>query len=806
MALRSMRLSAPIALLALAFGGCGQDPVEVVPPTFEQPGDIAFVCVEQTFEGGELSDSALRPLSECNGFTGEETVPPTGTGTLRVLVGLVTQQAAGEVGAVDFQAERVIDANETVPGFTFTRVGQFPTAIVVPPTDPSKTYVATYGSRRVEYYDTDIFRGELAGGASSGFVPLPGGPTDMVLSPDEATLYAAVPSAGLIVPVEIGAAGALVEIAMDAAVAPGAVTELPAPFPGAPTDYEFICPARQVGVPDASRVRTTTMSLGTVAQPHQLLVVDDVLLVADQALPLIYRFQIEVDGALTELAPLAPGVPIERMAVSPVVPVAAPDAGSSEVARYLYAIDATDQSVLVMDYLEGSTTFGAVLPVRVGDGDADRLRLAGSATALDIIQFGFDPADPSYCAAPTGNEGPFTLRGVFLAVGLGNGFLELVDVVDLDGPCRVQECVSGEAADAEDWVFVQRHRPRVGTSSSDEGVETRGTPRLTVDGVTQLSTADEERIDGLAPVECPAGQSPAFGQQICASADPWSLRQETWRATWEGTIPGTTALARRDGDRVILPDGAADFFCDRGVLGRTDAAASGLGNDDPEAGYTGDWVVVTSEPDESKRGIAACEPYFAPDTGAEPERLELPILEAFEGELQVFIDGPEQDILDSCYDTFFGISVRLDQAFLVTGSVTGFLHRVVADETTGACRVDTVGQPIVPSDPSTYRNGRAFAGTPGDPPLVRDYENPFVSFAFDVLSITEEAELQFALTGVAAPLAVPVGLRVNRPSVPTIVEQVVYSPTDGHLYVIESSSSSLVRYEVGEFQLDRVYE
>ena len=33
-------------------------------------------------------------------------------------------------------------------------------------------------------------------------------------------------------------------------------------------------------------------------------------------------------------------------------------------------------SVLVMDYLEGSATFGAVLPVHVGEGRWDRIRLA----------------------------------------------------------------------------------------------------------------------------------------------------------------------------------------------------------------------------------------------------------------------------------------------------------------------------------------------------------------------------------------------------------------------------------------------
>ncbi|MEZ4288062.1 MAG: hypothetical protein R3A47_07940 [Polyangiales bacterium] len=54
--------------------------------------------------------------------------------------------------------------------------------------------------------------------------------------------------------------------------------------------------------------------------------------------------------------------------------------------RYLYAIDATDGSVLVVDYTAESSTFGAVLGVRSGSDITDRLDIGvGAARALTVL-------------------------------------------------------------------------------------------------------------------------------------------------------------------------------------------------------------------------------------------------------------------------------------------------------------------------------------------------------------------------------------------------------------------------------------
>ncbi|MCA9506574.1 MAG: hypothetical protein KC616_26040, partial [Myxococcales bacterium] len=123
---------------------------------------MAFFCFDSAAR-------ALRPLADCNG---RDTGDPVG------LTGLVTQTARGEVATVDLRVNVVLDADVRVPGYTFVRVGEVPTALVVPPDDPSVTYIADFGSRRVEWVPTDRFRPELVSTATvtAGFVSLPDGP------------------------------------------------------------------------------------------------------------------------------------------------------------------------------------------------------------------------------------------------------------------------------------------------------------------------------------------------------------------------------------------------------------------------------------------------------------------------------------------------------------------------------------------------------------------------------------------------------------------------------------------------------
>ena len=817
-----MRFALSITLLAAL--ACGQDPTVVTPATFERPGAIAFVCVD-------TETSALVVRNLCEGVSGT-------TDDRYALVGLVTQTASGEVGAIDLRVRRVIDADPRVPGFTFTRVGELPSGIAVAADEPGVTYVAAYGSRTVEWYPTAIFLGDGVPSAGvQGRVELAGGPTDLVLSPDGALAFVAVPEMGTVVPIAINSDRSLGDATGD--LVPTVPADLPVPVAGAPTDYGFVCAAEggtvALGTPDPADVRTELLATGASAEPHRLLVVDnpegmaDELLVADRQLPLIYRYTIEAGGTLTERDPLAPGVPIRDLAVSPIVPAGPP--GTSGTTRYLYAIDDTDQSVLVMDYDTASPTFGAVLPVSFGLEFSDRLRLAGKANALDVIARGYDPSAPEYCTTADGEQSPLELRGVFLAVGLANGSIQIVDVVDLDGPCRGFACTPDDAraADNDEYVYIQRHRPRVANFVTTP-LGTLGSPVFTVDGVGRAadSVDGEESLVGLVPVTCPSGQTHVFGELVCATEDPWALRTERWTATYEGTIPGTTELARysevevevRPGetriDRTFTLQGGRDVLCDRGVLGRLNMGAVPEG--EPEFGYAFDTLVVTTEPPEGSRADDSCRNFFEPGPGDTYERryIQFPIRQSFADRLVIepALAGQDISFFDRCYDTseFVGISVRLEQAFLVSGSQTGFLHRVVTREADGSCQIDLVGQPVNPTDPSTFVNGRALNGSvvnpEVDPPLTEPapYQNPYIAFALDAIAVNDEAQLAIDLTGTPALFSVPVGARPGRQPVIAIVQDVVYSAVDERLYVLDSNSSSLVQYRVGGFQVSNVFE
>ena len=82
---------------------------------------------------------------------------------------------------------------------------------------------------------------------------------------------------------------------------------------------------------------------------------------------------------------------------------------------------------------------------------------------------------------------------------------------------------------------------------------------------------------------------------VCASADPWSSPSQTWSGEWEGQLPFAVSAGRFDTSDGTLFVGTGVSFCEWGVLGENDVAASGLSADDPLAGYVGDRLVFTGE-------------------------------------------------------------------------------------------------------------------------------------------------------------------------------------------------------------------
>ncbi len=860
-----MRVYLLVSLLVLGFG-CRQNPTVVVPPSFERPGAVAFFCVD-------VGSSSIVPLAECEGLDGVSTED-------RALTALVAQTASGEVASVDLRLDRIIDADLRVPGFTFKRVGEVPTAIVVNPLNPVVTYVASFGSRRVEYYDTADFREDVDRGAglaatATPWVELPDGPTDLVLSPDGAALYAALPTLGAVAILPINPDGSLGTL--DAPDDPSAYTLVPvtapdplpvataarrAPFDARPVacsegedprplgvlwtgqscvalegcgcegadcdalfqdagglaaidrcrsafpTYERVCPTNiELRRPTLETPTQVMPAPGTPPAPMGLELDGDTLLVLDQALPLIHRFS-ATSAALTPLEPFAPGVPVRDVALTPEVPrIVGGDA--SDVERFLYAIDATDGSVLVLDALEGSPTFGAVLPVHGGAGAPDRVRLLDRARTIEVLTPGFPGA---YCdlEAPEAAAAPDRLRGVFVAAGLGNGLVEIVDVHDLDATCRGGDTnCEGPPVASDVRVFIRRHAPRIG-SYVTTAAATIGTPTFSLEGNTGRLTntgASESGGPGLEPGTCPPFFAEAFPNAagamplICSVAEPWSARQERWQATWEGPIPGArSGFAHFGADDRTIELGSVRF-CARGVLGRDDVAGAGLDEAEPEFGYGGDQLLVVSDPPDSKRDDPTCEPFFLDENGAR-EELPMEIVQSMQ-ERVVVAEIPER--VRRCYTNDDGVSVlfeveaRVRRAFAVVGTRSGFVHRVEADET-GRCFIDRVGQPVIQGEPQTFRNARAFNERP--------YLNPWVSFTIanaGGLIRGDRSQLSFNLGNVPPALVADVGTR-GQSRVSTVVTGLHYSPTDERLYAVDANADALVQFTLAPLSFEDVFE
>ncbi len=757
----------PCALgVLLALAACNANPNISPPRAFNRPGRIAFVCFDTT-----VADVPVAvPLTECRptdldqNNQGLQTYP-----TNRTLHALVTQTTRGEVAAVDLNNRVILDSDVRIPGATFVPVGELPTDIVVPPMNPACAWVVSGGRHTLSSIPTPRFRPEHDRNVAEvvSEVRLPGRPSEMMLSPDERTLWIALPDLGAVARVAIDpvtcVAGApdVIELAVD--VPDGVVAE-------PDTDLRRVCVDEVLDDPSYVAPPATILPRGyTAASPEArpgALEIDvdvdgdhmgteAVLLVADANLPLVHRIDMATG---TELPALNVGAPVHDLALTPWVPDNdyAEGAGTPLVtSRYLYAIDADDHTVMAIAYGAPSEAgFGAVLPI---DGEfatrPDRMPLPDGAEALDVITPGFLTAsDPriagtttdrylGLCTASDGRNpapAPATLRGVFLATAMFNGHIRISDVYDLDAPCRGSGC-GGITQDLN--AYVRRHRLRAGVSLTQLPTLFDGGPRVDARNGSQVrvgedgSAAPEPSLTDLGT--CPAGMGAIFPSNrldgdpslICTQLDPFSAAVEVWTAGWQGPLLFTNGAdgnfgPGEDGETVL--ESTVDF-CARGVLGSTEAQAVPAG--EPEAGYTGDLLAITTAIDlETLEMDAGCRDVLGINSAGETQPpILVPILRAYShapdlagsyrGRLVLASDAPIiddetglpreavtlADALRCLGDELVSFDVRSHRAYTVAGSRTGVLHRVI-EGTDGLCTVDTSANPL--------RTHRAFLGEP----------------------------------------------------------------------------------------------
>ena len=844
--------------------GCNSNANISPPRAFNRPARMAFVCFDTTVAEAPVAV----PLAQCQPTILEATGPGLQTyPTNRTLHALITQTTRGEVAAVDLTNRVILDSDVRIPGATFVPVGELPSDIVVPAMSPTCAWVASAGRHTITSIPTPRFRPEHDRNVAEvvSEIRLPGRPSEMILSPDERTLWVALPDLGAVARVAIDpvtcVAGAadVVELAVDV---PDGVLAVPG------ADVRRVCiqdmsdPAAYIA-PPATLLPRGYVAETPEARPSALEIDLDVdgdhvgtnavLLVADGNLPLIHRIDM-VTGA--ELRPLNVGAPVHDLALTPWVPDNDYAEGTLTplvTSRYLYAIDGEDHTVMAIAYgLPTDAGFGAVLPI---DGEfaarPDRMPLPAGARALDVITPGFLTASDPRVATPDTTDRydglcsaaadrlpvPTTgvLRGVFLSTAMFDATVRISDIYDLDAPCRGSDLCGGIGLSSDQNVYIRRHRLRAGFSLSNLvgiflgpqiNAANGSIVRIGNDGIGTPEPS-------LTNVACPDGMGTVFPTNrlegdpsfICTQLDPFSAAVELWTAGWQGPLfrsGGSDGNFGEGADGETVLESTVDF-CLRGALGSSEAQAVPTG--EPESGYTGDLLAITTllseetlEMDEGCRAVVGIT-----SAGETPHPILIPIRRAYShapdlsgayvGRLVMAEDAPILD--DETGGPRAGVTLatalRCLGDELVTFDVRSHLAYTVAGSRTGMLhRVieGTDGVCMVDTSAPRLHTSRAFLGQP--------YANTRIAFRMAVEGLGSGLprggsvlRFQIGVVSSAASSASDAQLQADlgfiNSSTPTrynaLPSEVVWSDMLQRIFVIEPQRRGLIELDTPSFTL-----
>lgn len=816
-----------MASCALLLAACNSGGTGVVLSSLNRPAKLQLLCADLTLLTGNLF--ALQQILPAPLCSTETSFSPEINAQF---LGAVTQVQTGEVAAISFTNSLILDTNRTIPGVTSLRVGEQPTGIQISPLAPGYTYVSSFSPKSVQAIPTAAVL-EGSSDLPTQQVRFDAGPTDLALhefalftaetdSEGRVTgatstvfyryLYAAIPQLGSVAQIRVdidpqtgeSTFGEVIQLPLNTYDCE-TITPAPPP-PSTPEDYHRICPE---GLADREgrfikTVQTTTTCVdGATPGPSPVALAvdhgaeqgtsgnasgsdeDDVLLVADANQPVIHRFSLGQNGA-TPMEPIVTGTPTLDVSVTPLVPATSNPDDVAATERYLYAVSATDSTVLAVDYSANSDTFGAVLPViaglstRANDEHVEsrnRVRSAFSnARSIEVISPFYDlesdpdteglrvPADDicdssdtdAFALAQNANN----MRGVFLAVSLSNGTMFYLDVYDLNAPCRGGQgaiaCTPAETG-PDQFASIRRNRRRFGFTPATF-ISIDGTPSLQFNasaGQLDETNGDAALSDGpgLEFINCPDSMFDLYGVPqnnqgdglICASSQVWSSFTQRWEARWQGLIPDSEGGLGFFSDESLpvsefpgAPDQEAGnwFFaediplCQVGVLGaQQPPEMSSAPRIDVLDSYDGDRLLITGDLPPNTRDTAACKKFENLRDSIEDFPVWFPILRAFNHQVEIGPSpNPSRYTLDevrTCFNQFTEYQVHTQNAYTVTGTTSGFINRVAPNPDTGECFLDYADRPLDPNDVDTFLTGRAFQDTQFINPLVSFKIGPF---------------------------------------------------------------------------------
>jgi hypothetical protein len=314
------------------------------------------------------------------------------------------------------------------------------------------------------------------------------------------------------------------------------------------------------------------------------------------------------------------------------------------------------------------------------------------------------------------------------------------------------------------------------------------------------------------------------------------IASESWTVTYEGPLPSfdqQTATLQPAGAEPGLYDPNSEF-CDGGVLsenawrdilraeGKPQAAIDALA---PElADYVQIALELPLETDvywnDPARGACTysqCLEDFgtgvaagagvAESTFVSPGR-DLRIVEAFQDHLDLVYRHPTvpkgQDLaeINCCFPEPLQYNVRGGTQWIAIGTTSGFLHDVVADPITGACRnsCDPIGvrkNARIREAPSLAQQNAPLGTTPIFDGGEFAFINPELRFAITQAngggtgSVPSERDMQFrfATLGAFAPLLVPLS---TDPTVLVQPNAITYLPTTGEVVITDGATNGII--------------
>ncbi len=962
-----------LGLIALAFTtACSNNTSSGPSFAFQRPEAVELACIDLS-KGNE--NASPLPLRCCAPTAAEEPLAPPELvqkncrpDARPVLHALVTQTVRGEVAAVDLEAQRVLDSDQQIPGFTFVDVGGLPTAVVVPPERPTPgfdpefpegppwTYIASADEQAVRAVATCRFRTGVACGPELLIasrltrVPVDGAPRDMLFGPDEA-LWLTLPDLGLLARVQVGAAK---DVLADGGVGAdaGGGEEPDSPFlmvgagenavPAVP--QYFRVPGNQIARAEAlttdAPAYVAACGLGYAFEPRPAELprapeavvegtpasqptrmrydaLSGLLFVSDRVMPVLHVFSLGVDGSLVTRGAVPMGAPVRDFAFTAYVPetvdIFSQEPISSEATdqkRYLYALDDRDGSLMQFALETGAdgakvTPLAPPMPVRY----RDRSLMFGVGSVLEVVDTrglspetcgaGVEPKNKNTIARQleiqlTSNAreiaateqkradarvagaeqeeidqlsieldtlrterpklqrrydiaaaaGPTTLRGVFLMVVSLAGEVGVLDILDLDVPCRARTSCVDEDGDEKPLrttqaqlldkstpvpLAVQRNALRL-LAGREPTVAVSPTTAFVEPDCTTPSLGDDGST--WSPYVAAAG-----GTNICVPPDPWNQQDNQWSIEEDRVLPG---LAFTSGyvTRVAASDLEAD-------TGNVDADAGVAGGDESDDLAPLDQMLWVHAPQGTNlctrgaqdgvgdqvliQGAPASNPSTctAPVSGDQPA---LKIIRAYDDRLLVRALGrTEGSVIDDelktrdernadaayaqraaaeaakiieCYPEFVGFQLRVGdervnaagagvgsneeavevrKVLLVLGSTTGFLSRMKTDEG-GRCVLDPEKDPRFRA--RTVR-GRPFQNT---------------SLAFTLATDLNRTSAVIGTVGGRTILSSSVVPQNDYPD--ALPKSIRFFPTTNDLFVVDSANQGLKRFTLNPFGRD----